>query len=388
MPKVSQTELIVHSTILALNILLFLVTRPLLAFIHTEGDLERRIRVFQTLNVVVLLLHIIDLIVLRVTSDYQHYWIRIGLSLLAIYVGLFTQSLCHYFSRRRFGKEKQLDDQRIFVDSYSSRLVDIVALVVITFMVVYAIIKIWGADSLLETTGIFGILAAFLAFTSSIWAPDIISGLIILNTQLLEDGDVVVIDGFPDEYIISKVTLIYVVLYDIRNNHRSLIRNSHFTQSKIDNLSRVASTDGVRQSITYQIGYPDVGNGDKEERKKRLQSFQNRIHRMFTEAQESCTDKKDIMLNNRRSFEWALTETGNYALHYTLWFYLDKMPNTKVTATVRKYLIGTRFKVNEAVYSAAINEQIDLATPDIGDFQFSPKPQPQSPSNQANVQLS
>ena len=91
-------------------------------------------------------------------------------------------------------------------------MVDFLLLAIIALTTIYALIKIWGADSMLETTGIIGIIAALLAFISNIWAPDIIGGLIILNTQILEDGDVVMLDGYPDEYIISKVTLIYVIL--------------------------------------------------------------------------------------------------------------------------------------------------------------------------------
>jgi len=103
-----------------------------------------------------------------------------------------------------------------------------------------------GADSLLGTTGIFGIFIGFLAFTSGIWAPDIVSGLIILNSDILVDGDVVVIDGHKDEFIIARITLIYVVLYDVRNNHRSLLRNTQFIQNRIDNLSRVADGDALQ----------------------------------------------------------------------------------------------------------------------------------------------
>ena len=142
---------------------------------------------------------------------------------MSVYAGMFIYSLCCLWSRRRFGTAKEMDGAKVYLDTYSTRLVDFLLLAIIALTTIYALIKIWGADSMLEATGIFGIIAALLAFTSNIWAPDIIGGLIILNTQILEDGDVVMLDGYPDEYIISKVTLIYVILYDVRNNHRTLI---------------------------------------------------------------------------------------------------------------------------------------------------------------------
>ena len=178
-------------------------------------------------------------------------------------------------------------------------------------------------------------------------------------------GDVVVIGNDESEYVISKVTLIYVILYDIRNNHRTLIRNNQFIQNKIDNLSRVASTDGVRQALSYNIGYPEFNGNSKEERQKQLTEFKAKIDKFFTLAHESCLDKPDIKINEGRSFEWALTHAGDYALEYTLWIYLERIPNTKVTATIRKHLMGTIFRVNEAVYSASIIEGIDLSTPQL-----------------------
>ncbi|KZY83132.1 hypothetical protein A3741_31755 [Oleiphilus sp. HI0069] len=223
---------------------------------------------------------------------------------------------------------------------------------------------------MLETTGIFGILFAFLAFTSNIWAPDIMSGLIILNTQILEDGDVVVIGDDETEYVISKVTLIYVILYDIRNNHRTLVRNNQFIQNKIDNLSRVASTDGVRQALSYNIGYPEFDGKTKDERQKQLADFKAKIDKFFSLAQENCLEKPDIKINQTRQFEWALTHAGDYALEYTLWIYLDRIPNTKVTATIRKHLMGTIFRVNDAVYTASIIEGIDLSTPQLAKLEL------------------
>ena len=313
-PELSNTQWLIHGSIFLTNITLLIFARPILQLIEAERDSETKLKIFLTLNILVLVLHVIDLAFLRVSNNYENYFINLGLSLMTLYAGMFSYSLGGFLSRKKFGTEKLLDDNKVFLDSYSSRLVDIIILFVIVITVIYALIKIWGADSMLETTGIFGIVAAFLAFTSNIWAPDIISGLIILNTQMLEDGDVVVVDGHTDEYIISKVTLIYVILYDVRNNHRTLIRNSQFTQRKIDNLSRVASTDGVRQALKYNIGYPALKGSTPEERLKELNSFKNRVGRVFNMAFEECITQTDIKINESRPFEWSLTNTGDFAL--------------------------------------------------------------------------
>jgi len=371
LPPLSQAQWSVHGLVFALNILLFIFARPIMNLVETGRDNDAKIRIFKSLNVLVLILHCVDLVIVGSNKDYENYFIKFGMSLMTIYGALFFYSLCSYFSRKKFGLEKELDSTTLFLDTYSSRLVDIILLVFVVLTTILILINLWGANSLLETTGIFGVIAAFLAFTSNIWAPDIISGLIILNTEILEDGDVVVIDGYKDEYVISKVSFIYIILYDIRNNHRTLIRNSRFIQSKIDNLSRVASTDGVRQALRYNIAYPTIADGTREERGAALDQFKLRINKVFERSYEIADEDLDVKINRNRNFEWSLTETGNYALEYTLWIYLERIPNTKITAKIRKHLMGTVYKVNEAVYTASVLENIDLSTPDLSLLQGS-----------------
>ena len=357
------------------NIILFLLAQPILNIIAPNQDTKMRAKIFQALNLLVIVFHVIDF-ALRTTfpverndagdmiGGYEGYVIKIGLSLMVMYAGVFLYSIAGTLSRKRFGKTRQVDDQTVYVETYNSRLVGLVMLGVIALTVVYMLIKTWDADSLLGTTGIFGIFIGFLAFTSGIWAPDIVSGLIILNSDILVDGDVVVMHGHEDEFIIARVTLIYVVLYDVRNNHRTLLRNTQFIQNRIDNLSRVTSAHGIRQGLKYNIGYPAFGD-DKETRKRQLREFRKSIEDMFEEANEICSAADNIYVNSNKPFEWAMTNAGDYALEYTLWVYLEKIPNTKVTSTVRKHLMGTIYKVNEAVFTASVHEGVDLSTPDI-----------------------
>lgn len=362
-PHLTPAEQAAHISIFLISILLFIFAKPLLYAIDQARENDSRIKILRWLNIIVISLQVLDIVVIQAADDYEHYFIKAGLSVMTVYGGLLIYSISSYFSRKKFGLERELDEQKIFLETYSSRLVNIVLMAVITFSTLYALIVIWGANSLLETTGIFGIFFAFLAFTSSIWAPDIISGLIILNTQMLEDGDVVVIDGYPDEYIINKVTFIYILLYDVRNNHRTLMRNSRFIQSKIDNLSRIASTDGIRKKLVYQIGYPNFTQG--EDRAEAYQVFMGRIDKMFARAFEQASKDEKICINTNKHFEWALTATGNYALEFSLWFYLERIPNTKVTATIRKHLMRTIYGVNEKIYAASVIEGVDLSTPDL-----------------------
>jgi len=320
----------VLSVLFFLNIILLIFARPIINLIAPGQDNKTKIKIAQALNLLVLLFQIADFGLRQTFASYDGgYLVNLGISLMIIYTGVFLYSFSGTFARKRFGRTRQYDGKDVYIETYNSRLVNIVMLAIIILTVVYILIELWGADSLLETTGIIGILIVFLGFTSSIWAPDIVSGLIILNSEMLVDGDVVIIDGHEDEFIIARV-----------------------------------SSDGIRQSFKYNIGYPAFSE-NRETRETELKAFQKDIADMFTRSNEACVSNEDIRINKSKPFEWAMTSAGDYALEYTLWIYLDRIPNTKVTATIRKHLMGTMYKVNETVFAASVVEGIDLSTPDL-----------------------
>lgn len=148
------------------------------------------------------------------------------------------------------------------------------------------------------------------------------------------------------------------------------MRNSRFIQTKIDNLNRIASADGIIQTLTYKLAYPDFSNLEREEKEQALLRFKSRVASMFEGAFERCESDKEVKINSKRPFTWALTSAGDFALEYTLFVHLARIPNTKVTSTVRKHLMATVNKVNEAVYMSSILAEIDLSTPSLADIRL------------------
>ncbi|MGH1439334.1 MAG: mechanosensitive ion channel domain-containing protein [Cellvibrionaceae bacterium] len=366
-PDFSQVEWLVHGCVFALNLILLFFAKPIINRIDPGQDHSIALKIFVTINIFFLIFHGVDIVLMTLNLDYQNLFIKLAYTALCFYVSILVFKIGNAFFRRRFGKAKIFEGELIYQDSYSSRVVELIFLVTIFLFATYTFIKIWGMDSLLETTGIFGIAIGFAALTSSVWAPDILSGLIILNTNILEDGDVVVVDGYKDEYIIHKVSFIYTVLYDIRNNHRTFIRNKKFIESKIDNLSRVASTDGIRKSITYNIAYPNYSK-DKEIRVESLKIFNKQVDQLFSMANELAVDKVDLPLKSQKPFEWFLTKTGDYALEYTLFVYLEPVPTTKITSVARKHLLSSLYNINAAVLESSTMVGLELKTPDLLSF--------------------
>lgn len=349
-------ELSLHLVVLTVNILLLFFSTTILSFFAKNIQEDFNFPLFHLTNIIFFILHMVDLTLLYFDIHFEHFFLRFALTFLSIYLGIFMFSLLSFLTRKKFGTMREIDDTQYYTDSYNSRLIDIVGLVVIIIITLYTIIMIWGWTSLLETTGIFGLMAAFLALTNQIWAPDLYYGLVILNSKIIEDGDVVKFTNIDDdEYIINKVTFIYTTLLDIRNNHRSLIRNAKLVEFKIDNLSKRASSDGLRMKLAYKIGYPsDI---------TKAEDYHKNIQSMFAKVEEECFADENILLNEGIPFELLLDEAGDYALEYHLFFYLDQLPKTKVTRSIRHALIKTPKLVNEKVLLSSYKHGINLSTP-------------------------
>ncbi len=357
-------DVIGHMLVFVVNLLALFLAEPFIRGFNKGKDIGAQARILRAVAIIFLILHIVDLLLIRVLPAYQHYFIRIGSTLAAAYACLIGFNIVSYLSRQKFGDEKIIDEEVIYLDSYNSRLVDLIGGVFIILLAVYWIVNIWELEGLLQTTGFLGIIFAFLALTNNIWAPDIYYGLVILNSKMLEDGDVIKIGGSSDEYIINKVSFIYTILLDVRNNHRVIFRNSQLVNNRVDNLSKRASVQGLRHSLTFNIGYPPVASSDSvEDRKKHFSSFRKKVEVMFHEAFELVSANSGAKINRNMPFETAMIDSGDYALRFGLYYYIDAIPNTRVTKTVRQYLIRTPQLIQEAVNESAAAHNIQLATP-------------------------
>ncbi len=351
----TTAELAVHIALLVFNFFLLFFARPIFEHVIKKSPDSFGYSFFHFINISFLVLHIADLTLLYFDLHFEHFFLRFALTIITIYTAFFSFSMISLFTRKKFGFMKKVDDKEYYIDTYNSRLIDILSLVLIIILALYSIINIWGWTSLLEATGIFGLIAAFLALTNQIWAPDLYYGLVILNSNMIDDGDVIMMQGSQDEFIISKVTFIYTILLDVRNNHRTIIRNAKFIESKIDNLSKRASHDGIRIKLIYKIGYAQ--NPEDAE------NYHKSIKKMFEEVNEICLNDDEIKINQNVPFELLLHDTGDFALEYHLFFYLVELPETKVTKTIRSIVSKTPKLINEKVLLTSYKYGIDLDTP-------------------------
>lgn len=353
-----------HVLVIIVNIFLLINAQKIVAFFNAGNENTFQLMVFRMVNYLFIFSLLLDIVVAFFTDDYKNVFASLGYSLLVIYLGAFAFTLLSYLVRKKFGREREIDGKKHYIDTYNSRLIDIFLVVLISSIVLYLLITIWNFTSLLETTGFLGIIVAFLALTHSIWAADPYYCMVILSSEMIEDGDTVRIDNDPDEYIIGRVSFVYTILYDVKNNHRTMMRNSKLIESKIENLSKRTSLDGLRRSIRYKIGYPELPQ-EQEARSAVTEQFFKRIETMFNTAQTRAFEDERCRVNVNVPFEWLLSETGDDALEFSLIYYLEPLPNTKLTKTIRTYLYQTASQINRYVYEASVKEALSLATPDL-----------------------
>ena len=353
--------------ILLVNFGLYVYAPKIIKYFNSGKENSFQLTILRSVNMLFIFLSVLDYIISFVTDAYSNYFSGVAYTLLVIYVSAFAYNLLSLLSRKKFGKEKEIDGNTLYVDTYNSRLVDILTMVIIIFVAIYMVINAWGLTSMLETTGLLGLMVAFLALTNSIWAPDPYYCMVILSSDMLEDGDVVHIEGMDDTYIISRVTFIYTLLYNTRTNYRTLVRNSKLIELHIDNLTKKASTDGLRHSLIFKVGYPEVGGtvDMRTQKADSVQRFLKDVDKMFAVVAEKAKEDEKIKVSPSAELEWMMTNTGDYALEFTLVYFLDNLPKTKLTRQVRKHIVGTRNRLVRLCYESSVEHGISLATPDL-----------------------
>ena len=185
----------------------------------------------------------------------------------------------------------------------------------------------------LEAGGALGIIGLFLAMTQASWAPDVISGLIILNSRLCEEGDVIQfnMDGSTVVASIFKTKLFHTECLDLANNHRLMIRNAKLRDHGLQNLSRFASAKGLRECILFNIDY---------------QHSQEEVTAMMERA-FSEIDKAEDVREEQYEPEIFVHDTGDYAVTWAVYYYIKDIKRLlRIKQIFRSYVLAEAERSN------------------------------------------
>jgi len=229
-------------------------------------------------------------------------------SLIVIYFAVLGTQIINFFVRQRFGKVRNAKNRRLISDTYSSRGLSLFVAAVVTVVAIVSCLRILGLNSLLEAGGAIGIIGLFLAMTQASWAPDIVSGLIILNSRMAEEGDVVQfnMDGSSIVASIFKTKVFHTECLDLANNHRLMVRNAKLRDYGLQNLSRFASAKGLRECLLFNIDYAHS-----------KQEVSDMINRAFDHI-----DKSEGLREEQFAPEVMVLDTGDYAVTWAVYYYI------------------------------------------------------------------
>jgi small-conductance mechanosensitive channel len=200
-------------------------------------------------------------------------------------------------------------------------------------------VQILGFDDLLHAGGVIGVVGVMLALTQSSWAPDLISGLIILNSRLMEEGDVVEIDdGERLLTLVFRTKMFHTELLDVSRNHRIMLQNAKLRGSTIKNLSKFASARGLREKLQFNIGY------DVEPRA---------VRQIFEESFARLRENGDCQIEFDHGFDLFPVAAADFAVTWAFFYYTKDL----------KHLVTTRYRVVGETVQVAREHRVQLATP-------------------------
>ncbi len=329
-----------HYLIIALNLLLLLLARPILERLLAKREKRQfdfQVNVMRGLNLAILA-------VVCYNAFYASNPAGNGLALkilsilVVLYLAYLMSNIVSYVMRRRYGKVITSGDNTQVSDTYHSRMLTLLISTFVGIVALIATIRIAGFSSLLEAGGVIGFVGVFLALTQAAWAPDIISGLVLLNSDMVSEGDLIELDTPPILGRVFKTKIFHTVLIDVINNHRVMISNSKLRDQPIHTLSKFASARGLREKLVFKIGYDT--NADS-------------VRRLFNEAFQRACAASSSKLDETHPLEIRVLDAGDHAVEWGMFYYIKDVQG----------LVATRQLLIEEILNTSIEHQISLATP-------------------------
>lgn len=326
--------------ILAANLVLLVVSSWLFRWLHRFAVREEKrfLHYFRLVNLLCIVLIIVNRMFL--STDAHNTVISIVVSLLISYAAVLAYQVTAFFLQARFGKLREGVSGPVSHETYHSRVLKILAGILIFILAILAIVQTLGFSSLLQAGGVLGFIGVFLALTQGSWAPDLIGGLILLNSNIFEEGDVLELtDGARTiSVLVFRTKLFHTELLNVVDNHRVMISNSKIREFAVHNLSKFASAKGLRENLRFKIAYGADANAIRE---------------LFTIAIEDLAQASPSAIESQYALEARVIETGDDAVEWALYYYTKDVKN----------LYRTRQLLREAVLKLSHKRGLSLATP-------------------------
>lgn len=324
--------------VLSINLLLILFANYIIRVIYRSNEQDaifiRRVRILRALNLLIIIAYLYQPV-----GDEE----GLGIKLLGVfgiaYFAFLATHVINYFILRHYGHKRVIRGEMRHVETYHTRLLGIFSSIFIAIMALISIVQLLGLDSLLQAGGVIGFMGVLLAFTQSTWAPDVFSGLIILNSDMLEEGDIIEIkDAEPMYGLVYKTKVFHTVILNLVDNHRIMIRNARLRDFTVHNLSKFASAKGLRETLIFKIGYD---------------SSEKEVKEMVALVNVAIINDAAINIEKQHPLEVNIYDMGDHAIEWRVYYYTKKVDGLP---KIRQQLMMLFFKIS-------VQCNISLSTP-------------------------
>ena len=327
--------------VITVNVLLMIFAGRLMSVIYHEPDtstsFKLRVSIFRAFNLLIIIAFTYYHLYSTESNNGPGY--KFVAIIVILYLSYVVLHLMQFYIRKKFGRTREIEGVGQAVETYNSRLFSIFATALIVIIAFVSVIRVLGFDSLLEAGGAIGIVGVFLALTQNAWAPDMFSGLIILNSGMVEVGDVIEFnEGDKTLGVVYKTKVFHTEILNLINNHRIMIKNSRLREQTIHNLSKFASAKGLREQLHFKIGYSED---------------ESKVRDMFLAAFDKAAEQDDIAIESQFPLEISVVDTGDHAVEWCVYYYTKQVKN----------IITTRQLFREEILKTSKEKNISLATP-------------------------
>ena len=295
-------------SVIGLNLLIFLAAGYIIRRYSTSQDelsIRNRILGLRAINLVLFSTYVfaggIEILFDKNIPHLQQIS-QTGLTILISYI------VMHYVKNwtiNRFGKEREVEGEKIRTVSYSSEVIGLIGLVLVSAVAFLVIINTWELSSWLQATSVVGGLLILLFASKEYFLDDLISGLIMHYNDSVDAGAVIRVKEFELVGIILQITLSQTTIRDLVQKHEISLPNSKLRNATVETISN-CPRNGFRDYVDFNIGY---------------EHSSEKIN-LFLECVWYLAKEKEAAINQDTKPKIVVTENGDHAVKWRLLYYV------------------------------------------------------------------
>ncbi len=236
----------------------------------------------------------------------------------------------------RFGKEKEIDGEKVRGESYASEIIGLIGLVLVSSVALLVIINIWGLNDWLQATSVLGGIILILFASKEFFLGDLINGLVMHYNHSVEAGSVIRVKEFDLVGVVMQITLSQTIIRDLVQKHEVTIPNTKLRNATVETISNCGKK-GFRDFLDFKIGY--------DHSPEAVTTF---LENVWLQSAD-----KESGINKNAKPKIVVIENGDHAVTWRLLYYINNPYR----------MLDARNTVQTMALELSQQEQVGLNTP-------------------------